>query len=860
MASQVGLAESDAVGDFLVPMVTATADQPAPDCWAEFSVPVAKEGAYWLWARVRFPAGKEESLLLVATNAAGATRQLVLGAGPDPRRWQWVNWGRLELAAGLSSFRIHPHRAAASTFAPLRWRQAELTQTPRLNVLCLSDDPSYVPTDPVAQRALGLTRASPPEPRVVSARLAPLANEPADQRRPVPDWMRCPRWFTKDSWRDELRHRQGGDIAALVREVAANGGETLRLSCFWGGEAYFQSSVAPRTPGLGKLDYLREATEEASRTGVKVVAYMNPNALCLGHPLFDECVIREANGQLSQRPAYGANWRPQAAYACINQPRYRRFLREMLTEIFTRYGPAGLYVDGLTPHVCFCVACRAKWRELFGSEMPVAKLSRISTGWAVWGEFGRDPQPVGDVENDPDARRLTEMLRRSLVEVTHMFRRTIREAKPDAVTLFHSHPKPETDDDYDGTLTEVYSPRPWVHTAWRSGELAGYSAIYQVPVLFNIYPHRHFTAAEARSHAWQGLANGAYPNFWSAAGMKPVFDYMTRCAAYLDFDTAAPVKFLALPRDLSTSETQRRAPVAAGVDYAPRDRFLAPYVGAYSALMRSGMPIGTLHRPRFETGLAGFKVLMLANVALMSDAQAEAVRRFVADGGGLVASHETSLLDERGQRRAEFALADVLGVRYQTTLRAATRRATFLSGHALAAGLPADLSLAHDEPVVVVIPAGAQPAGSFAETQPAVLTHRFGRGRVIYLPGRFDSMQCYTLLPAFERLLANAVRWVAPEGLPVEIQAPGPVGVSLFRQPRRLVVHLVNHQRDSQFNSDTLTALPSVAVRVALPEEARQPKARRLLENRDLPSLVEGRTVWVEVGPLDEYEAVAVEW
>ena len=341
----------------------------------------------------------------------------------------------------------------------------------------------------------------------------------------------------------------------------------------------------------------------------------------------------------------------------------------MLTEIFTRYKAHGLYVDGLTPHVCFCEHCRAKWRAMFGSEMPVDKLGKNPPRWAVWGEFGRDPQPVGDVENDPDARRWTEMMLRSLVEVTREFSRTVKQAKPDAVTLFHSHPKPGSDDDYDGTLTEVYTPRPWVHIAWRSGELAGYSAVYHVPVLFNIYPHRHFTAAEARYHALQGLAAGAYPNFWSALGMKPVADFMARCADYLDFDSAAPVKFLALPRDLRDSDTQRKTPRAAGVNYGSRDRFLAPYVGAYSALMRSGLPVVTLHRPRFEEDLAGFKVLVLANVALMSDAQAEAVRRFVRDGGGLVATHETSLYDEKGQRRKDFALADVLGVHYKTTLK-----------------------------------------------------------------------------------------------------------------------------------------------------------------------------------------------
>jgi hypothetical protein len=189
-----------------------------------------------------------------------------------------------------------------------------------------------------------------------------------------------------------------------------------------------------------------------------------------------------------------------------------------------------------------------------------------------------------------------------------------------------------------------------------------------------------------------------------------------------------------------------------------------------------------------------------------------------------------------------------------------TRRVTLLPGHALAAGLSADVPLTHDEPVVAVTRAGADIAGSFVEGRPAVLTHRYGRGRVVYLPGRFDSMQCYTLLPAVERLFANAVRWVAPGGLPVEIEAPGPVGVSLFRQSRRLVAHLVNHQRDSQFRSDAFTPIRNVSLRVALPEEASEPKVRRLWEDREVAFQVNGRTLQIDLGTLDEYEAVAVEW
>ena len=593
--SELHLCEDGALGDFLVPTVAANPAQPGDASFAEFHLDIPQGGTYYLWARLRYPSGRAESFAVSASTAKSGGAAPVLGTsaetsvafrsakergfrgakGDNPkdidrlvlggsgvgvRQWHWDSHGddatctpgagrlRLELPAGACTLRIQAHEAGASVFYPLRWRQAEPAFTPRLNTLCLTSDPHYVPDDKAAGRALAVKPGVSAIPHVQAVSLPAISDaqwQAAGKSR-LPDWMRCPRWYTKDAWYEEIAGRQPGDIAALVRQVAANGGSALRLSVYYGGYAFYQSRLAPHVPGLGGLDYLREAIDEGRSTGVKIVVYMNPNCLREGHPLFDACSVRDADGRaVPCGPAYGSN-AASSRDSCINHPRYRQFLRDVLTEIFTRYRPAGLYVDGLSPHVCCCEHCRAKYREMFGVEMPAAKLSRVALPGVTWGEYGGDPEAVGDVENDLDCRRLTQMLYRSLVEVTHEFTETVKGCQAEAVTAYHSHPKPACAADYDATLTEVYSSRPWVHTAWRCGELAGFSNVFHVPVLFNVYPHEHFTAAEARYKAIQGLAAGAYPNFWSTPGMQPVFDFMRRNAEYLDFATTTPVKFLAL--------------------------------------------------------------------------------------------------------------------------------------------------------------------------------------------------------------------------------------------------------------------------------------------------------------------------
>jgi len=876
-ASEVEISDPGTLGDCLVPIIAANEQQSGEASYADFDIQIPRAGTYFLWARLRYPTGQPESFAVRPPSGSASQEPLVLGgSGVGVWAWHWDGHGQgaqgapgiaklpLELPAGALSLRIHAHRAFATTFRPLRWEQAEPTFSPRLNILCLTDDRDYVPNDDDARHALGIAVRSATPPRALASGLSKVdARQWTDAgRKPLPEWMRCPRWFTKDSWREELFSRHPGDIATLVRQAAANGASALRLSVLWGGEVYYQSHVAPHAPGLGNLDYLREAVDEARRTGMRVVAYMNPNALYPDHPLFDEVTVRDAGGGITTAPAYGKQY-PHARYACINHPTYRKFLRDVLTEVFSQYAPDGLYVDGLTPHVCFCRFCKAKYLELFRAEMPVEKLSKIPASWAVWGEFGGDPQPVGDVENDIDARRLTNLLYNSLVEVTREFTVTVKKHQPAAITAYHSHPKQGLQESYDATLTEVYSPRPWVHTAWRAGELAGFSNVFPVPVLFNVYPHDHFTAAEARYKAFQGLAAGAYPNYWSTPGMRPVFEFMAKHADYLDFATAIPMKFIALPRDIRTDATQAATPAAEGVRY-PTDRFLAPYVGAYSALMRAALPVVTLHRPRFHERLEGFRVVVLANVSNLSGEQVAAIRQFVASGGGLIATHETSLCDEKGRRRTDFALADILGVKYRKTLPSAPRALALEPGSPVGTGL-ASSTPSHDEPHVEVDVTTGKIAASITGDDlgtvklPAVIVNNFGKGRSVYLPGRLDAMQCKLPNLFIERLFADAVRWAANDLIPLRVTADGIVAVSCFERPDGKVVHLVNHERDSLFSNDQFRPIGSAKIQLRLRPGDAILRVRRLWQNADVPYRLERDVLDAELHGIGEYEALAID-
>ena len=90
----------------------------------------------------------------------------------------------------------------------------------------------------------------------------------------------------------------------------------------------------------------------------------------------------------------------------------------------------------------------------------------------------------------------------------------------------------------------------------------------------------------------------------------------------------------------------------------------------YQALIDARMPFEMVHDRMLDAERIGrFKLLLLPNIAALSDAQCGQLRDYVRKGGSIVATYETSLYDEWGKRRADFGLADLFGVSFQAQPR-----------------------------------------------------------------------------------------------------------------------------------------------------------------------------------------------
>jgi hypothetical protein len=79
-------------------------------------------------------------------------------------------------------------------------------------------------------------------------------------------------------------------------------------------------------------------------------------------------------------------------------------------------------------------------------------------------------------------------------------------------------------------------------------------------------------------------------------------------------------------------------------------------------------------------------------------------------------------------------------------------------------------------------------------TYPGVVTHRYGKGRAVYIAPRFGEMYARYPYPMWQRVLRKALEFVTPRRPDVEVNAPQCVTAYTWNQAaeNRWVVHLVN--------------------------------------------------------------------
>jgi hypothetical protein len=278
-----------------------------------------------------------------------------------------------------------------------------------------------------------------------------------------------------------------------------------------------------------------------------------------------------------------------------------------------------------------------------------------------------------------------------------------------------------------------------------------------------------------------------------------------------------------------------------------------------------------------------YKLLVLPNVAALSDPQCDQLRAYVKRGGSLLATFETSLYDEKGTRRRDFGLADLLGVSFDGAVARDVKNSYIRiepqTRHPILKGLenagrvintvgrvsvkPAivfpDPPLTHvpsypDLPMEEVYPRTP------STRTPEVFLREIGRSRAVYFPGDIDRTFWEVLSADHGTLLRNAIEWALNEPHPVEVTGPGILDVTAWRQKDSMTVHLVNLTNPMMMKGPfrELLAVGAQSVRLRLPEGKSASAVRLLVAGAEARTEQAGNTLSVIVPSVLDHEVVAI--
>ncbi|MHB1354573.1 MAG: beta-galactosidase trimerization domain-containing protein [Anaerolineae bacterium] len=559
------------------------------------------------------------------------------------------------------------------------------------------------------------------------------------------------------------------------------------------GLAYYPSSVIPQPMGFEGRDYVGEVLAGLKARGKKVIAYFN--WLDSRHPEWrmrklGETGLAELSSQklepLPQYDAQGFGTVYKLRYGdwfnhCLNSPHSTEMLR-LTTELVTRYPDLdGVHMDMFFNYgICACERCMPHLQQMLKGE-PVT----YDAVMAHWDEYLLWRQQIS-----------TSVI----AEMAGIVHGAGMSFAPNSFCPIYL------------PATMAVSPGWWPHQdfyvteAWlrlQSSYADTHSttivskwlrAIDKPSALLVTGQHPGFSHAplcreEYRMHAASCLANGApvlgscgqgaYPSTASSPEalhtMGKVFNEYTQ-----RMDQLPARKSLAKVAVVWSQDSRDFfEPVENALSY--RYEFL----GYCRALLEDHYLFDIIVPEKllsFED-LQQYEFVILPNAACMDVATAEIIRAYVATGGKILATWETSRRDPHGHPRSEFLLADVLGLSFRELHPSATVYAERAPEPCLVTG-----STCVVEPTCAItllrfaIPDPDYPdVGTGVDLVPGPMTdnpfftvHHYERGQAWYIAGSLGYAAYKT---GYYQMTALISEILASAGLKQEIKVQAPITV-----------------------------------------------------------------------------------
>jgi len=635
-----------------------------------------------------------------------------------------------------------------------------------------------------------------------------------------------------------------------------------------------------RSQWLGAGDAFGDLVAGCRKLNMVVIARTDPHAahqdVCDQHP---DWIAVNAAGEKIRHPVMPELW-----ITCALGPYNFDFMTSVTKEIVALYKVDGVFSNRWSGSgMCYCEHCRENFHAASGLDLP------------------RTLNP-----HDPSRRAYIGWRQQRLFELWRLWDGEIRKLNPTARYIPNSGGGAGADLDMKtiGELAPILfadrQARSGVTPPWANGkngkEYRSTMGVKPIGGIFSVgveEPYRWKdsvqSAPEIRLWVLDGIANGLRPWFTKFAGslndrrwlpvVEDLYVWHHRNERYLR--NQRPLARVAMVYSQQTSHFY-------GAQQA-RQKVEDHTLGYYQALIEARIPFEMVHDRLLDAAhIDPFKVLIFPNIAALSSGQCAQIRDYVQRGGSIVATHETSLYDEWGERRADFGLADLFGASFggatdarmqNSYLRLEADPATG-KRHPLLAGLDDTPRIingvsrvhtktigAYSSPPLTLIP--SYPDLPMEEVFPRipktdipeVFVRETGKGRVVYFPWDIDRTFWEVLSVDHGKLLRNAVDWAANEARPVTMTGAGVLDVTIWKQASSLTVHLVNLTNPMMMKGPLREFLPTPPqnVSVRLPDGAKVKKVQ-LLASGQVPRVREANgTVSLTISSIMDHEVIAID-
>jgi len=642
--------------------------------------------------------------------------------------------------------------------------------------------------------------------------------------------------------------------------------------------AYYPTKIPfhHRSAWLGDRDAFGELFQGCRKLGMIVLARTDPHAtyqdVFEAHP---DWIAVDAQGQKRRHWASPEMW-----VTCALGPYNFEFMTEVTREIASLYKVDGIFSNRWAGSgMCYCEHCQKNFRAFSGMDLPRTNNPR-----------------------DPVRRAYLQWREQRLFELWRLWDSEIRKVNPQARFIANAGGGALSDLDMKTigelapTLFADRQARRGLAPVWEAGkngkEYRATMGRKSIGGIFSVgleepYRWKDSAQAPAEIRLWvaDGVANGLRPWFTKFAGvlhdprwLKTVEEIYTRYASWERYlRNEEPLARVAVVYSQQTATYYGGAQA--------RQRVEDHTLGVYQALIEARIPFEMVHDGLLEPERIGrFKLLILPNIAALSDQQCEQLRQYVRQGGSLLATLETSLYDEWGAPRKNFALADLFGVDFKTPregpMQNSYLRLEHATRHPLLAGLEDAPRIingvyrvgvsAREEfpnPPVTLIPSypdlpmeKVYPRVERTNT-PEVYLRQLGGSRVVYFPWDIDRVFWEVMCVDHGRLLRNAIAWAANEEPPVTVTGPGMLDVTIWRQANSLTVHLVNLTNPMFMKGPIRELLPAPAqqVRLRLPQGRRARRVQLLNAAVEPKVRQEADSISLTVPPFLDHEVIAVD-